>query len=262
MDSPSPKPPPTGPGAGTARPAPAPASGSIGSPPLATTSSHLVARGPCLDLEEAAGHVVMDAVVEQVGDQPFEQAGVAGGPGRLEVVADLDLRLLGPRPQVGDAVAGERGDVDGLLVTGGRLAARQQQQAGDQPLAAVDGVTHGLAHLAQLLGAGVGVGERHVDLGAHDGQGRAQLVRGVGDEVALAGEGAVQPAEHAVEGVGELAELVGGPRQVDPLAEVLARDAPCRGGDLAQGRERASGEQPADDHRDRRHRDESARRTR
>ena len=41
---------------------------------------------------------------------------------------------------------------------------------------------------------------QQLDLGAQHGQRRAQLVRGVRDEVALAREGALEPLEHAVEG--------------------------------------------------------------
>ena len=42
---------------------------------------------------------------------------------------------------------------------------------------------------------------------------------GVGHETALGLEGGVQPAEHLVEGVGQLLELVLGPLEVDPLVQ-------------------------------------------
>ena len=45
------------------------------------------------------------------------------------------------------------------------------------------------------------------ELAADRGQRAAQLVRGVGDELALAGEGVVEAVEHVVEGLGEGAQL-------------------------------------------------------
>ena len=76
------------------------------------------------------------------------------------------------------------------------------------------------------------------------------------DEVALSGERAVKPGEHSVKRVGQLLELVSGAVQRDPLAQVLARDAARGGGDLAQRRQRSPGQQPADQRRQKRHRDE------
>ena len=48
----------------------------------------------------------------------------------------------------------------------------------------------------------------HLELAADHGQRRAQLVRGVGDERALARERVGEPVEHVVEGVGQHAHLV------------------------------------------------------
>ena len=50
-------------------------------------------------------------------------------------------------------------------------------------------------------------------------------------------------AEHPVERVGQLAQLVSRPVERDPLAEVLARHAAGGGGDLAQRTQRAAGQQ-------------------
>ena len=74
------------------------------------------------------------------------------------------------------AAADDGGDVDELLVTGRRLATGQQQQAGDQLLAAINGLEDGLGHCPQLARRGAGIGEGDVDLGSHDRQRRAQLV--------------------------------------------------------------------------------------
>ena len=197
--------------------------------------------------------VVADRVVDQVGDHPLEQLPLSVRPRRIEVVADPDRHLLRSGVQIGDAVGRERGEVDGLVPAGGGLAAGQHQQALDQPLAPVDRVPYRLAHLAQLAPAGLGIGERHVDLGAHDRQRRPQLVRGVGDEVPLALEGVVEPLEHPVEGVGQLLELVRRPAERDPLAQVLPRHAPGRPGDPPQRAQGAAGQQPPRHDRHQRH---------
>ena len=52
----------------------------------------------------------------------------------------------------------------------------------------------------------------HLELGPQAGQRRAQLVRGVGDERPLSPPGRLQPAEHAVERLGQPADLVGASR--------------------------------------------------
>ncbi len=64
----------------------------------------------------------------------------------------------------------------------------------------------------------VGFAVEQLDLGAQHGQGRAELVGGVRDEVALAFERALEPVEHVVEGVGQHADLAAprsGPARTD-----------------------------------------------
>ena len=105
------------------------------------------------------------------------------------------------------------------------LRAREREQRLDEALGAVQRVVDGFGHRAQLRVGGLRVGERHLELGAHDGQRRAQLVRRVGHEAPLAGEGAGQALEHRVEGVGQLLELVARALQRDALVERVLRDA-------------------------------------
>ena len=77
-----------------------------------------------------------------------------------------------------------------------------------------------------------------------DRQRGAQLVGRVGGEPLLLGELGLEPGEHRVEGVGELAELVAAAREPDPMGQRSAR-RPARGvGDPGQRGEHASGEQP------------------
>ncbi|GAA3034070.1 hypothetical protein GCM10017559_71940 [Streptosporangium longisporum] len=63
-----------------------------------------------------------------------------------------------------------------------------------------------------------------VDVGPDDGQGAAQLVGGVVDQLPLRQERALQAAEHGVDGVGEVAELVLGAGEQDPPRQVGALD--------------------------------------
>ncbi len=61
-----------------------------------------------------------------------------------------------------------------------------------------------------LLGR-VGLRRQYLELSPDHGQRRAQLVRGVGDELALAGKGLGEPVQHVVEGLAEHPHLVLGP---------------------------------------------------
>src|SRR5581483_7046559 len=62
------------------------------------------------------------------------------------------------------------------------------------------------------------------DFAAHDGQRRAQFVRGVGGELALALEGGLQPRDHVVEGFREPPDLIHLLRQRDALRQVAGAD--------------------------------------
>jgi hypothetical protein len=112
-------------------------------------------------------------------------------------------------------------------------------------LATVDRLESGRAHGAQVTGGGLGVAQAHVQRRAHDRQRRAQLVRGVGGEAPLAGERPVQPLQHAVEGVGELLELVLRAVQADALLEGVGGAALGGGGDGRQRPQHPPGHQPA-----------------
>jgi hypothetical protein len=59
-------------------------------------------------------------------------------------------------------------------------------------------------HRLAQEGGGVELAAGRADaLVADRGERAAQLVRGVGDEAALAGEGVLEPVQHVVEGLGE-----------------------------------------------------------
>jgi hypothetical protein len=87
---------------------------------------------------------------------------------------------------------------------------------------------------------------------AFEGERGAQLVRGVGDELALGVECGLQPGEQAVDGVGEVLELVARAGHGQPLLQVIFGDLPGGGGHRPQRPQDPPGEQPA--RRDRQHR--------
>ena len=80
-----------------------------------------------------------------------------------------------------------------------RLGAGQREHVADQAVELVEAAQqrHGALVPARLVGLTV----EQLDLGAQHGERRAQLVRGVGDEVALAPERPLEAIEHVVERV-------------------------------------------------------------
>ncbi len=157
-------------------------------------------------------------------------------PRRIEGGIDPQPALHRVTGQLRDSGPDGVGQVDGLGVPDGPLAAGQHEQALDEALAAGHGVAHGAGHRAHLVGPGVGVGQSDVDLGAHDRERCPQLVRGVGHEAALTVEGGVEATEHGVERVGQFLEVIGRAGEADALGEVLLGQALGRGRDVVQGR--------------------------
>ena len=98
-----------------------------------------------------------------------------------------------------------------------RLSSEQRLGEVDRP--GVDGVeaVDELAVVAARIVAG------HVEQRLRDRQRGAQLVGGVGREPLLLGDVRLEPREHGVEGVGELAELVVAALQPDPVGERSGR---------------------------------------
>ncbi len=194
-----------------------------------------------------------DRVVDQVPDHPLQQLRVPGRLGRVELrvypqVQAFDLRrggvygVLRPGGQVGELAA------DRALV-----AHREGEQRLDHALGPVDRAPHAHGHVLELHHGRGRLGQGHVDRGAHHGQRRTELVRGVGHKAALGGERRVQALQHAVEGVGQLLQLVPGSGQREPLAQVLL-GGPAGGlSNHAHGPEHAAGHDPAQAARDDRH---------
>jgi hypothetical protein len=126
----------------------------------------------------------------------------------------------------------QRGEVDRLRLDGGRavlvLSGEQQKVAGQSLQAGFLGQRR--VGDGRPVGA-VGLAARHFEAGPDGGDGAAQLVRRVGDELPLPGCGRVQAAEHGVHGAGEAPDLVAcgrfGTRRcvVDPVISSTRPDA-------------------------------------
>ena len=126
-----------------------------------------------------------------------------------------------------DCVRGDEIETNVLGLGGPLIAARELDELGDE---------HG--HLLELLGdvaqqalalsgRQLLVPREHLDVGAQARQRRAQLVRGVGDELSLRLRRRLERREHRVEGRGEARELVApvlldSPREVARLRHLLS----------------------------------------
>ncbi len=128
------------------------------------------------------------------------------------------------------------------------VGARQQQQVGDEPAHAAGGAQRRLCRLGLLTVELVG---QQLEVGQHARQRRAQLVRGVGHELALArqrrlalGAGGVQRPEHRFERARQLGDLVLGLRAGDAQRRVArALDLARRLGQLDDRTHRALGDE-------------------
>ena len=119
-------------------------------------------------------------------------------------------------------------------------AAEQEQCFGEVDRSGVDRVeaVDELAVVAVRIVAG------HVEKRLRDRQRGAQLVGGVGCEPLLFGDVCFEPREHAVEGVGELAELISAAFQLDPVGERSGCRHACGVCDAGQRGEHLAGEKP------------------
>ena len=115
------------------------------------------------------------------------------------------------------------------------LGLGQQQQIVHEPLHPLGLRAHETRDPRHVLARHVGLASQHLELAPHHGQRRAQLVRRVRHERALARERVVQAVEHVVERLGEKADLVAGAGGAHAMRDVAgvhlgrgARHAPQR----------------------------------
>ena len=137
---------------------------------------------------------------------------------------------------------GDEGQVDVLSGEGPLVgAAEQEQRFGEVDRSGVDGV-EAVDELAVVV---VRILAGDVEQRLRDRQRGAQLVGGIGGEALLFGDLCLEPREHGVEGVGELAELVFAAFQLDPVGERSGRGQACGVGDAGQRGEHVAGEKPS-----------------
>lgn len=107
----------------------------------------------------------------------------------------------------GQDLAGHGGQVAGLGCVQAGLAQRKGQQRVDELLLGAGGQGP-LVRGAQCFDGDGGFGQGDLADDSLAGQRGAQLVGGVGDELALGPDGCLQPGEQPVEGFPEFPELV------------------------------------------------------
>ena len=133
------------------------------------------------------------------------------------------------------------------------MAARERKERLDQPLLFLAHREHLLAGRPERRGVGVGVAERKLEQRPLKRQRRPQLVRGIGDELALRPESTLEPFEQVVERGAELLELVVRPTESEAAVQAGGGDLPRRASDRAQRAQGASGDQPAQPDREHGH---------
>ena len=201
------------------------------------------------EADAAAVDVVVDGVAEEVGDEPLDEARVAGRLRRLERGVEREAVVICG----GGGGRADRGEVDGLLAVEAALAAGEREQRFDQTFLLLADGEELLAGVPVGVDAGVGIAEGELEQGALEGERGAQLVGGVGDELSLRLEGGFEPAEQSVDGGAELLELVVGSFEVEPAVEVAGGDVAGGVGDGAQRAQSAAGDDPAEPERKHRH---------
>ena len=152
--------------------------------------------------------VVDDRVVHEVRRQLQQERVRADGGRRLAGGLDGDAALFCEREERFGGFFGHQGQVDVFSGEGPLVGAAEQEQGfGEVDRSGVDRVeaVDEFAVVAVRIVAG------HVEERLGDRQRGAQLVGGVGCESLLFGDVCLEPREEAVDGVGEILQLVAGP---------------------------------------------------
>ena len=201
------------------------------------------------------GRAVLQGVVDQVVDGPPQARGDAEQQGRGELGVE---RGLGGVP-VGalDGLADDEVQAHVLGVRWGLLAAGEFDEVVDEQRQLLDLLDDVAEQLLALGGVDVGGLLEDLDVGAQARDRRAQLVRGVGDELALGVHGGVERAhrapegvEHRVEADREAPDLIGAVGG-DASREVLgARDVLGGACQAPDGRDDGARDDPAQQRRE------------
>ena len=138
-------------------------------PVLVIVSEGWSAAGGDLDADAAAGDVVPDRVVDQVGGQALQQAVVAEYGRGADGGADGQPAGGGFWLEGVQDAGGDGGEVEELAVVEAALAAGQGEQRLDELFLLVAGFQHVFAGGPERGQGGVGVGEGHLQQGAGRG---------------------------------------------------------------------------------------------
>ena len=106
--------------------------------------------------------------------------------------------------------ADDGGEVNGFFVVEASLAAGEGEQRFDQAFLFSPRVQEVPADGPQRVEGDVGIGKRDLKHGSVDGEGGAQLMGCVGDEVTLGVECPFQSCQERVDGVAQFGEFVPG----------------------------------------------------
>ena len=184
-------------------------------PVLVTVMEGRPSRQPVTTSTRPAGSLLHWAV-DQVGDKAFGETGVTcRRRGVVVAGAAAVVRAGGNVPAEEDLVS-EGSEVERLPAVEPCFASGQGEERLDEPLLLPAGREGTFAGSPPGSGGGTGVGEHLFEEGLLQGEGSAQLVGGVGDELALGGEGPFQAVEQVVESVPQFLELIVWPGGGEP----------------------------------------------
>src|SRR6185503_10902292 len=160
-----------------------------------------------VDLDDTARGTPLAGVVEKVGDCARD-ARTNAAHGRL-FQDGVEAHLRVPAAHVVDRFADDLVEPNILDRKGRLLVASEIDEIAHERREALDLTDELYEHLLALLRIRRLSACEQLEIRAQAGQRRPQLVRGVGDKLALLPKGHFERAEHAVEARGEPAELVG-----------------------------------------------------
>ncbi len=224
--------------------------GQVGLGDAGAVVTHHDGAVPALDGDRLAGRAPLAGVVEQVAHGAAEAVGMARHPARLGV--EVEPHVF--RPPVGvlhrhrvahEEVEPQRLPRRRLLVAPGQLG-QVADEVGELLELHQDVVDQDRAVLgAQLVDAA-----DDLEVGAQAGEGRAQLVGRVEDELTLGPARRLERLEQTVEGLAQAAQFVGSPggepaRHVGRLGHILNGV-----GEGVERDERGAGHEPAQRHRE------------
>ena len=187
------------------------------------------------------GDVVDDRVVDKVRGELQEECARAERGGIVAKGLDGDAAGFREGEQRLRGLFGEERQVNPLPGEGPPVGAAEKEQC----LGKVDRTCVNRVEAFDEIGGGTfGVAAGDLEQRLGDGERRAQLMRGVGREPLLLGVVCLEPREHRVESIRELAELVLAALEVDPMGQRSIRGGARGVRDASQRGEHPAGENP------------------